>query len=497
MPWNAEAGARQPWGSRAPCPNTAPTRSGISRASRLLGRPLRQPEIDPSFPSPFLSLSKPFSGSSRRSQRAAAAGGGWGTTREPRKEILVPTGSPRYARGGPPVPGTDRQWGEGGHHVSVPHYGVSASPSPKSPDPRGCVRSRRRAPREPWEPLELRSSYTAREPRTASPFVPILRSVRPSLSLSVHPGLFVRPSQPSGLFVLHSPSGPASLTPLQRLPPSRVDLSPTSLPAGLTRLGSAQPGSAQPGSAQLRGGAGEGPGSPHPPEPAPSLSAPSLLGTGLQAGVAPRPHRPGQRPGDSTASLRCGPPGGGTRGWTRGGAGLPPRYSLVYSSQSLPGRGGPAMPPLQRDQHRTGVQQMGRPRRAPQRPRSPRRERQLRLRALRWPRARVPGCSRSPGPPALGGFGSQGFSQPGSSKLGMSLRCPNPRPAGVARPQAVFLPMVSGRDSLPVLRRRGQSWAPELGAPEPSGGRGDIRSRQARVTGARRSGGCPGSFSWH
>lgn len=33
-----------------------PQRLGISRASRLLGRPFRQPEIDPSFPGPFLSL---------------------------------------------------------------------------------------------------------------------------------------------------------------------------------------------------------------------------------------------------------------------------------------------------------------------------------------------------------------------------------------------------------------------------------------------------------
>lgn len=189
VPWGAEAGAWQPWGTRASRPGGCPhpQRRGISRGSRLLGRPLRQPEIDPSFPGPFLSLSGSFSGSSQSSQRYIAGGGRGGRRRvgpvlagEPRKQILVPTGSRRYAHRDPRSRGQTDSGGRRDTMSPSPTMG-SLLPLPRNaPDARGSVRTRR--------PTQLQES------RTAPLFVLTLRFARPSQSLSVHPDLSVRPS---------------------------------------------------------------------------------------------------------------------------------------------------------------------------------------------------------------------------------------------------------------------------------------------------------------
>lgn len=216
-----------------------------------------------------------------------------------------------------------------------------------TPDPRGRVRTRRlsrpRAPREPWEPLEPRPSYTA-------PRVPHSSSVRPNLAVcppipvSVRPSRSLCPSIPA--FWAFCPSqrvlylSPCSTSPFPRRPEPYLATGGTH-PA---QLWSAWLWSARLGSAPRRGGGRAGLAAPPGTDPVSPRSLPAR--DGPPGGGRPPASSPSTRTATRQLSLRCSPPsagapsppGGGTHGWVPVGVGLPPHYSLVYSSASLPGR---------------------------------------------------------------------------------------------------------------------------------------------------------------
>lgn len=421
MPWSAEAGGRQPWDTRAPCSAVYPARSvahleGFKAAGPPIPTARNRPFLSWPFPEPFLVLLRLFPeepaahGSGRRGAGRTRPGG-----RAP-KANSGSDGKPKICPSRPSVPGTDRQWREQGHHVSVSHYGVSASPPSKHTRSSGsCANpaaepaaSAPRALGAPGTPTVLHSSKSpAQLLRSSQPCgLPAHSSLCPSIpvSLSVNPSL---------LGFLSFTKGPISLALLN-----------VSLPAqtrALPRYRRDPPGSALVSlalvsSARLSSAAGRGKGrARRAPRNRPRLSSlPPCSGRASRRGAPPGlialdPD------GDPTAVPPVQPPQcrrpkppwgrhprlGPCRGWA-------PAPLLTCLLERVPARaclrrGGPTVPPLQRDPNRGGVQR-GRSRRARQPPRDPRKERLLRLRVLGWPRARNSGCSHSPCHPCSGGI---------------------------------------------------------------------------------------------